>query len=742
LSHATISEMKPTLEDLKKDQRILREYRALIRSANPEMDKAEMSLIKRSFNLALEACVGQREKLGELTIFHALGVARIVVDEMRLGIQSVVSALLFDFIIDKTIGIEDIQEVFPEDIIKIISGLDKISGIDTHRSNDQGENFRSLLVTMSSDIRVILVQLADRLYHMRKLDCIGKAGKKRISAEVSFIYAPLAHRLGFYNIKEELEDLTLKYNDSKAYQHITDKLQETKVARDRFIREFVKPLKGELDDQGFKFEIKARTKSVHSIWSKMNRQNVDFEEVYDIFAVRIIINSNEKKEKADCWKVYSIVTDFYQPNPNRLRDWISIPKSNGYESLHTTVVVPGGRWVEVQIRSGRMHEIAEMGLAAHWKYKGGTEKEELEEWMNRIREIFENPEPEMDEIIDDFKLSLYNKEIFVFTPKGDLKKFPVGATILDFAFDVHTDVGSSCMGARVNGRSVPIRHELSNGDKVEIMTSKNQKPKQDWLQFVISTKAKSKIRQALQEQTLAQADAGRDILRRRFKNWKIEFEDQNINKLLRHYKFKNATDLYSQVAKEKIDILEIKELLTGEDKDIRTKEPDRIEEELVEKMVGPGIKQDDYLVIDDQLDKVEYKLSKCCNPIFGDDIFGFVTIGSGITVHRVNCPNAAQMISRYGYRVVKAQWSETEKQVYLPASIRITGIDDMGILSRISDAISKDLKVNMRSVSIDSNEGMFEGSITLFVKDTGHLDVLIKRLAKIKGVLSVSRLDQ
>ena len=734
--------MKPTLEDLKKDQRILREYRALIRSASPDMDKDEISLIKRSFNMALKACIDRQEKLGELTIFHALGVAMIVVNEMRLGIQSVVSALLFDFIVDKTISIEDIKNEFPEYIIKIIGGLDKISGIDTQKSNDQGENFRSLLVTMSSDIRVILVRLADRLYHMRKLDCVDRAEQLRIAAEVSYIYAPLAHRLGLYNIKEEMEDLSLRYTDSKAFQHVTDKLQETRGARDRFIREFIKPLKGELEQQGFTFDIKARTKSVNSIWSKMKRQKVDFEEIYDIFAVRIIIKSDDKRERADCWRAYSIVADFYQPNPNRLRDWISIPKSNGYESLHTTVVVPGGRWVEVQIRSGRMNEIAEMGLAAHWKYKGGKEEQELEDWMNRIREIFENPEPEADEIMDDFKISLYNKEIFVFTPKGDLKKFPAGATILDFAFDVHTDVGSTCVGARVNNRSVPIRHELSNGDKVEIMTSKNQKPKQDWLQFVISTKAKGKIRQALQEQTLAQAAAGKDILRRRFKNWKIEFEDQNINNLLRHYKFKTATDLYYQIATEKIDVLEIKELLTAVDKETRAKQPDRIEEEMVEKMVSPGIRQDDYLVIDEQLDQIEYKLSKCCNPIIGDDIFGFVTIGSGITIHRVNCPNAAQLISRYGYRVVKAQWSETDKQIYLPASIRITGIDDMGILSRISDAISKDLKVNMRSVSIDSNEGMFEGSITLFVKDTGHLDVLIKRLAKIKGVLSVSRLEQ
>jgi len=727
--------------NLRKDTRIFNQYRGLIRTANPNLDREDMLLLKRAFNLALDACSGKQKKLGDLTIFHAIGVARIVSEEIGLGVNSVISALLFDFVADGTISIEALKKEFSSKIILILEGLCKITGIDTQKSTDHGENLRSLLITLATDIRVILVKLADRLYYMRNLEKVDQPRQMRISSEVLYIYAPLAHRLGLYNIKSEMEDLALKYTDSKAYQFVNDKLKETKASRDKFIREFVKPVKEELEKQGIESEIMGRTKSIYSIWSKMKRQNIDIEEVYDLFAIRIIISSQPKNEKADCWKVYSIITDFYQPNPNRMRDWISIPKSNGYESLHTTVVVPGGKWVEVQIRSQRMDEIAEKGLAAHWKYKSGKEEQGLDEWLDKVREILENPEPDAADVIDDFKVGLYNKEIFVFTPKGDLKKFPAGATVLDFAFEVHTDVGMACVGAKVNGKNVPIRHILSNGDKVEIITSKSQKPKQDWMQFVVTSKAKSKIRQALLEQRLAQVEAGKEILKRRFRNWKIEFEDQNINRILQHYKLKTSADLYFQVATEKINALDIKELLARKEKQAEPKQPDRIEEELVEKITSTELKHDDYLVIDERLNKVVHRLAKCCNPIYGDEIFGFVTVSEGISIHRVNCPNAAQLISRYGYRIVKAQWAESDKQIYLPATIRITGIDEIGILSRISEVISNDLKVNIRSVSVESNEGLFEGSITLFVKDTGHLDILIRKILKIKGILSVSRLE-
>ncbi len=726
---------------IRNDRRMLRQYRALLSTCKPDMTDGEFAMLKNAMNLALDACQDNPEKLGDHTIFHALGVARIIAGEIGLGATSIISSLLFDFYLDGSLKKETLEQYLEPQVIEIIEGAAKISRIDTHKSNDQGENLRNLLLTLSSDIRVILVKLADRLYYMRNLGHLDRAEQLTISTETFHIYAPLAHRMGLYNIKSELEDLHLKYTDLKAYTEIVDKLKETRTSRDEFIAGFIAPLETRLKEEGFSFNIKGRTKSVHSIWSKMKQQQVDFEEVYDLFAIRIILQSDPKYEKSDCWKVYSLVTDLYQPNPNRLRDWISVPKSNGYESLHTTVVVPGGRWVEVQIRTERMNEVAEKGLAAHWKYKGGSNEADTEIWLNRVRDMLENPEPDAGDIIDDFKLSIYNKEIFVFTPKGDLKKYPAGATVLDFAFDIHSQVGMTCMGAKINGRNVPIRHQLSNGDKVEIITSKGQRPKQDWLHYVVSSKAKAKIKQALQETKLAEADEGREILKRRFRNWKLEFEDVNINKLLRYYKLKTATDLYHLVAVEKIDLLEIKDILQGKDRVPAAGKPTEIGAHDVDRLMTSGIKQDDYLIIDQSLDKLDYRLGKCCNPIYGDEIFGFVTVSTGITIHRVNCPNAAQLISRHGYRVVKAQWAITGADIYLPATIRVTGLDDIGILSKISDVISKDLRVNMRSVSIDSTEGMFEGTITLFVKDTRHLDVLIKNLARLKGVLSVSRME-
>jgi guanosine-3',5'-bis(diphosphate) 3'-pyrophosphohydrolase len=726
---------------IRNDKRILIMYRELLRMGEKELDQKEFRMLKEAVSLALDACEDMPEKFGDPAVFHALGVASIVAGEIGLSVTSIVSALLFDFYLEGKLNREDIGKVADSQVIQIVEGVARISRIDTQKSDNQGENLRNLLLTLSSDMRVILVKLADRLYVMRQLGKLDRAEQLRISAETFYIYAPLAHRMGLYNIKSELEDLHLKYTNAGAYREVVDKLRETKASREKFIGEFIAPLSEKLKADGFEFEIRGRTKSVYSIWNKMNKQNVDFEEVYDLFAIRIVLKSQPQQEKSDCWKVYSLVTDQYQPNPNRLRDWLSVPKSNGYESLHTTVVVPGGKWVEVQIRTERMNEIAEKGLAAHWKYKEGTDRSSMETWLNRVREVLESPEPDAEDIIDDFKQSIYNQEIFVFTPKGDLRKFTAGATVLDFAFDVHTEVGMTCVGARVNGKTVPIRHPLSNGDKVEVITSKSQKPKQDWLQYVQTSKAKSKIKQALQEAKLTDANNGREILRRRFRNWKLEFEDMNINKLLRHYRLKTATDLYYLVAREKIDLMEIKELLREKEHDGTSVKSTEIVEEAVEKIVSSTVRHDDYLVIDKSLDRVETRLGKCCNPIYGDEIFGFVTVSAGITIHRVNCPNAAQLISRHGYRVVKARWAVTGKEIYLPATIRVTGVDDIGILSKISDTISKDLRVNMRSVAIDSNEGMFEGTITLFVKDTGHLDVLIRRLAKIKGVLSVSRME-
>ena len=729
------------LTDIKDDPRVISRYRWLLRTSKNLCSPDEYRAVRDAFRTALKACNKSALRSGDPVILHSLEITRIVVDEIGLGGNSIISTLLFDFVINETLDLEIIRQRFNPQVLKIISGLTKISGVDTRKSDNQGDNIRNLLINLSEDVRVILIKIAERLYSMRTLGDQDRAGQLKVSNETFYIYAPLAHRLGLYSIKSELEDLALKYTDPRAYYLVVNRLKETKASRDRFIREFIRPIREELHKQGFSFDIKGRTKSVHSIWSKMKNQNLDFEEVYDLFAIRIILDSAPDMEKNYCWRVYSIVTDFYQPNPNRLRDWISIPKSNGYESLHTTVVVPGGKWVEVQIRTERMNEIAEKGLAAHWRYKGGKPEAALDDWMGRIREMLDSPEQEPEDIIDDFKLSLYNKEIFVFTPKGDLKKFPKGASVLDFAFDIHSDVGSGCVGAKVNGQNVPIRHLLNNGDKVEIITSKNQKSKQDWLNFVVTSKARSKIKIALKEEKLAEVENGREILRRRFKNWKIEFEDQNINKLLRYYKLRTSPDLYYMIATDKIDILAVKDILQEKEKPvIPAREPENLGT-VVEKLIAPAAKHEDFLIIDDKHDKLTYKLAKCCNPIFGDEVFGFVTVGSGISIHRVNCPNAGQLISRYGYRILKAQWSDKGTGIYLPATIRITGIDDLGIVSRISDAISKDLRVNMRSIAIDSSEGIFEGTITLFVKDTNHLDLLIRRIAGIKGVISVKRLE-
>ena len=497
----------------------------------------------------------------------------------------------------------------------------------------------------------------------------------------------------------------------------------------------------DLEKEKFGVEIKGRPKAISSIWRKMRKQNVEFEEVYDKFAIRIIIDTPLKKEKADCWRTYSIITDHYQPNPERLRDWISAPKSNGYESLHTTVVVPGGDWVEVQIRTRRMNEIAEKGLAAHWKYKGIKGQAGIDQWIERVRETLETTEMDAANLLEDLKLSQFSKEIFVFTPGGDLKKFPEDATVLDFAFDIHTDVGSSCAGARVNGKNVPIRYKLKNGDKVEILRSKNQKPKIDWLNVVVTSKAKSKIKSALKETKLKEAEQGKEILKRRFRNWKIAFNDNSIRRVIQHFKYRDAIDLYFDVATEKIDLLLIKEFLSQSDKPQEPKS-EKIEEEALDRLLGSSAQDSgDFLVIDEKLANVDYKLAPCCSPIHGDSIFGFVTVGSGISIHRTSCPNAQQLLSRFGYRVVKARWTQLEKGAFFPVSLQITGVDDLGIVSNISDVISKDLQVNMRSISIDSNDGMFEGSITLFVKDTQHLEALIRKMKKVKGVMNIRRLD-
>ncbi len=731
----------PTRVELERKE-ILRRYRALLRACKPFMKKGDKRLVRLAFDIALEAHKDMRRKSGEPYIYHPLEVARIAVEEIGLGTTSVICALLHDVVEDTDITLDQIEKEFGNIVARIIDGLTKISGLynKSTNSSDQAENFRKMLLTLADDVRVILIKLADRLHNMRTLESMPKEKQLKIASETAYLFAPLAHRLGLYAVKSELEDLSLKYTEAEVYRDIARKLRETRSKRDRFIRDFIEPLSAEIEKTGLKFDIKGRPKSINSIWNKMKKQGIEFEEVYDLFAIRIILESNGESEKPDCWRVYSIITDIYQPNPNRLRDWVSTPKANGYESLHTTVMGPGGRWVEVQVRTRRMDEIAEKGFAAHWKYKDQTSDNAFDEWLTRIREVLENPEPNALEFIDNFKLQLYAKDLFVFTPKGDLIKLQAGATALDFAFEIHTDIGMKCIGAKVNHKIVPLSYQLQNGDQVEILTSNIQKPKSDWLNFVTSAKAKSKIKQAIKELKRENADLGKDILQRKLKQWKVNFSDETIQKIIGHFKLNSTLDLYYFIATEKIDLAQVKSILTKPEKP-SSRNINRIDENNFESLVkSNSTKNEDMLIIDDKIGKIDYTLAQCCNPIPGDDIFGFVTVSEGIKIHRVSCPNAVQLLSKYGYRVVKAKWTRASEVSFL-AGIRITGLDDIGIISGISTVISTDLKVNMRSISVVSNDGMFEGDIMVYVHDTHHLDVLMRKLKEVRGVLKVSRFD-
>jgi len=720
---------------------ILVHFRELMTTCAEEYDKRSLALVKLSFGFLMEHTGEAQEFNGIHLVKFSAGLAQMAVKELGMDAIGVSAALLLHCVELNHLSNKDIASGVGERTATVIEEFLKISDLDTTTNQGQAENMRNLILTLATDFRVILVKIAERLYLMRQMELLEEKEKIGLSCESRFIYSPLSHRLGLYKVMSEMEDISMSILEHEEYSSIAEKLKASTQRRNRFIKEFIKPLQEDLEQERFRAEIKGRPKAISSIWRKMKKQKVEFEEVYDKFAIRIIIDTPLKKEKADCWKVYSIITDHYQPNPERLRDWISAPKSNGYESLHTTVVVPGGEWVEVQIRTTRMNEIAEKGLAAHWKYKGIKGQAGIDKWIQRVRETLENTEMDASNLMEDLKLSQFSKEIFVFTPNGDLKKFPENATVLDFAFDIHTDVGASCAGARVNGKNVPIRYHLKNGDKVEILRSKNQKPKMDWLNVVVTSKAKVKIKQALKEAKLKEAEHGKEILKRRFRNWKIEFDDTSIRNVIQHFKYRDAIDLYFDVATEKVELLQIKELLTSTEKPHEIK-AEKIEEGLAGQLIKTASPESgDFLIIDEKLANIDYKLAPCCNPIQGDAIFGFVTISSGISIHRTNCPNAQQMLSRYGYRVVKARWNSSDKGAFFPVNLRVTGMDDLGIVSNISDVISKDLQVNMRSISIDSIDGMFEGNITLFVKDTQHLEALIRKLKKVKGVLNIKRMD-
>jgi GTP diphosphokinase / guanosine-3',5'-bis(diphosphate) 3'-diphosphatase len=587
---------------------------------------------------------------------------------------------------------------------------------------------------------VILIKLADRLHNMRTLEHMKRDKQMKIASETLYLYAPLAHRLGLNAIKTELENLGLKYTNSESYHDIEAKLKESEPERKRFIQKFIEPLKEILSEQGFKFKIFGRPKSIFGIYNKMRTKHVSFEEIYDLFAIRIVIDSQPENEKSDCWKVYSIITDFYHPSPERLRDWISTPKSNGYESLHTTVMGPQGKWVEVQIRTTRMDDLAENGYAAHWKYKeSAAEKEsKLESWLLRIRDMLENPDPNALEFIDDFKLNLFSDEMFVFTPKGDMKTLPVGATALDFAFEIHTKVGEHCIGAKVNHKLVPLSHELTSGDQVEILTSNKQSPKDDWLNFVITAKAKSKIKNSLKEQRKKVAEEGKEMLQRKFERHKLSFSQQSINDFCSFLRLPSAQELFYRTALGNVDVKEIREYIRFKESPPK---PGKKNDSRLEHLVTSARGRTDMLVIGDDMQKLDYKLASCCNPIPGDDVFGFITVGEGIKIHRVNCPNAIKLLSNYAYRVVKAKWVNDQLISFL-AGLKITGTDEIGIVNNITKVISNENNVNMRSINFDTDDGIFEGTVMVYVHDTKHLNHLIENLRTVKGVTHVERIDE
>lgn len=720
-------------------QEILKRYRALLRACRPNIDKGDKKLIRSAFDLSLEAHKDMRRKSGEPYIYHPIAVAQIVAEEIGLGTTAIVCALLHDVVEDTSFTLEDMERLYGKKVAGIIDGLTKIAGVFDHKSSLQAENFRKMLLTLSDDVRVILIKLADRLHNMRTLESMPRDKQLKIASETAYLYAPLAHRLGLYAIKTELEDLSLKFTEPEVYNTLATKLQQSKKERDAFIKDFTRPICDELDKEGFTYEIKGRPKSVNSIWNKMKKQNVTFEEIYDLFAIRIIIDSPYETEKADCWKVYSVVTDYYTPNPDRLRDWVSTPKANGYESLHTTVMSKEGKWVEVQIRSLRMNEIAEKGYAAHWKYKESNQENALDEWISRIREMLENPESNALDFIDDFKLNLFADEIFVFTPTGEIRTLPVGSTALDFAYEIHSDIGAKCIGAKINHRLVPISYKLDSGDQVEIITSAKQHPKDDWMSFVITAKAKSKIKAALKEEKKRLSEEGKEIFERKLRHLKLPKQDYNVNDLLLFYKVSNVTDFYHRIAVEAIDLKNLRDFFEQKEAG-KLKLPAKTEQQSFDDIVRNVRGKSDMLVIGEGLEKIDYKLSPCCNPIPGDDVFGFITINEGIKIHRTNCPNAIQLMSNYAYRIVKARWFNQQQIAFL-AGIKITGMDDVGVVNNITKVISSELKVNIRSLNIESLDGLFEGTIMLFVHDTGHLQNLMKKLKNLNGIVSVSRID-
>ncbi|ANE53639.1 RelA/SpoT family protein [Flavisolibacter tropicus] len=732
---------KYNLNEEQEKKLILREYRALLRGLKSRIKPGDRRLLRLAFEMAADAHKTMRRKSGEPYILHPLAVARICVEEIGLGIRSSICSLLHDTVEDTDITIEDIQREFGNEIARIVDGLTKISNVVDVNASQQAENFRKILMTLTDDPRVIIIKLADRLHNMRTLESMKPEKQLKIASETVYVYAPLAHRMGLYNIKTEMEDLAMKYLEPGPYKEIAQKLAETKRERTRYINEFIKPLKDKLEAGEFNFEIYGRPKSIHSIWNKIKKKAVAFEEVYDLFAIRVILDSPTEKEKEDCWKVYSMITDEYMPSPERLRDWLSNPKSNGYEALHTTVMGPQGKWVEVQIRTKRMNEIAEKGLAAHWKYKeGASDESRFDKWFNQIREVLTSQDTDSVDFLQDFKTSFLAEEIYIYTPKGDVKMLPVGATALDFAFSVHSVVGSKCIGAKVNHKLVPISHKLRSGDQVEIITSNKQKPSEDWLNFVVTAKARTKIKDALKEEKKSIADEGKYILQRKLEGLGVAVNQHNLEELVTFYKYPSQLELHYQIAIKNNDLKELKEFKVVGDR-IEAPKPVKVQHEPKPEYNPALAKKDTELIIfGESSDKIVYNLANCCKPIPGDDVFGFVTTGKGLTIHRINCPNATKLLSNYGHRIVKTKWAKN-KEISFLTGLKIIGMDDVGVVSKITNVISSELRLNISAITIESKEGLFEGTIRLFVHDKEQLDELVKRLKSLHGIHSVDRFD-
>jgi GTP pyrophosphokinase len=724
---------------------ILNKYRGLLRDCRDKTNKEDKKRIRKAFNIAVEAHKDMRRKSGEPYIYHPIDVARIAAKDIGLGTTSIICALLHDVVEDTDYTLEDIERIFDSKVARIIDGLTKISDVYDQNVSMQAENFRKMLLTLSDDVRVILIKLADRLHNMRTLSSMPKHKQLKIASETLYLYAPLAHRLGLYAIKTELEDLGLKYTKSEIYKAISEKLSESKRSRVRYINKFTVPLKDELNRQDFSYTIKGRPKSIYSIRNKMLKQGVEFEEVFDKFAIRIIVEAKPENEKAICWRVYSIVTDFYKPNPDRLRDWISTPKANGYEALHTTVMGPNGKWVEVQIRTERMDDIAEKGFAAHWKYKDSSSKESnLDNWINRIRELLENPDANAIDFVDNFKMNLFTEEIFIFTPNGDLKTLPKDATPLDFAYEIHTEVGSHCLGAKVNGKLVPFSYILKSGDQVEIITSNKQSPKEDWLSFVKTSRAKSKIKNALKEEKKRIGQEGKALLLRKLRHIKVNFNHNTENEMLKFFNLKSSLDMYYLFGVGSLNNKHIRSYVNTKNQGwyglLKSKisKKDKPATNTTNDTVKRANSQP-AILFGNNKQILDYKLAKCCSSISGDEIFGFTTINEGIKVHNVNCPNAIQLQSRYAYRIMKAEWATVENLKY-SAVLGIKGFDQIGLINKITRLISNEMNVNISSINIKSNNGIFNGVISVIVINKVHLENLINKLESIDGVESIERL--